>query len=53
MPPTQCPKDPGVPVPSLGGQEMKPGRTESETAQVGQLEGKKEAIPHLEGEDRK
>lgn len=45
--PTQCAKDPGVRVPSLGGwgQEMKPGRTESETAQVGRLEEK--ALPHL------
>lgn len=27
---------------------MKPGRTESETAQVGPLEGRKGALPHLE-----
>lgn len=45
--PTQCAKDPGVRVPSLGGwgQETKPRRTESETAQVGWLEAK--ALPHL------
>lgn len=45
--PTQCTKDPGVRVPSLGGwgQETKPHRTESETPQVGWLEAK--ALPHL------
>lgn len=55
VPPTQCPKDPGVRVPSLGGwgQEMKPGRTESETAQVGRLEGRKGALPHLDRVENK
>lgn len=31
---------------------MKPGRTESETAQVEPLEGRKGALPHLDGVGR-
>ena len=48
--PHPMPQGPRCPGPQLGeaGQEMKPGRTESETAQVEPLEGRKGALPHLD-----
>ena len=53
--PTQSPKDPGAPVPSLGrgGAGNETCRTESETTQVELLEGRKGALLHLVREGRK
>ena len=52
-PPPRAPRTQVSYPPAGGGQEMKPGGTESETAQVEPGEGRKGALGHLDREGRK